>query len=818
MRTSLIARLLLCSLLIAASWSRPSHAEEWALTRHWLYSTAHDVPDELTSEQSGYFSLIQGKNDRLYVGTAKYGHNAYLVEFNPADQKMKMVLDAQKEIGTDVTGFAAQAKFHTRNNVGKSGKIYVATKQGYPKKGESRDLYQGGYPMVYDPATDSTRVYDIPVPKQGVISITPDESRGVAYISTCSDERPIESTHFMILDLETGKYRDLMDCRHLYAFIVVDHLGRAYHPILGGKIARYDPRSDKLSQLTQTINGAAPGKETFLAREQGHPINWDISPDRKTMYAVPMSENQLYAYDLSGSGNTLPGRSLGPIVPGAEKTDCRAMCVGPDGTVWAGVAATFRGRGQYLHLISYSPGAKAPVDHGPVAVGNPEVIASEGKDGKPLPWSHGFTPLAGGTLIPRYTIMSICAARDGTVYFTTLYPFTLHAVKFPKVAAVTTAYYHNSHADMLLSRLFQTDTLDFQGDVPPLDLKSVYIDQFPKNDTSRKLLPKNKIAIAKTIPAALTHGSKELAVDGVFLIAEHGEYPESKTGQIQYPKRQMFSQIVQTFDAANRYPPVFCDKHLADNWADAKWIYDTAKEKNIPMMAGSSIPGLWRYPPVDVKRGAKLKQIVGVSYHRLDTYGFHALEMVQALAERRAGGETGVVRVRTISGDAVWKAGEQKLYDRALLDEALTRLKVLRVPKGKTLEETVPEPVLFVIEYKDGLKAFIFTLNGPLAEWSACWQYASGETESTLFYTQEARPFAHFNYLLQGVEKMMFTGRPTWPVERTLMTTGLLDDLLISHANGGRPRNTPHLRFSYQSNWNWRQPPKAPADRPIPGQ
>src|SRR5262249_28014556 len=145
------------------------------------------------------------------------------------------------------------------------GKIYCATKQGYPEKGETWADYPGGYPLVYDPKTGQTKVYPIPIKHQGIISITPDESRDVAYISTCSDGHPAESSHFMILDLKTGKYRDLMDCNHIFAFIVVDHLGRAYHPIRGGDIARYDPKTDKVERLKQTIDGKAPTKESHLA-------------------------------------------------------------------------------------------------------------------------------------------------------------------------------------------------------------------------------------------------------------------------------------------------------------------------------------------------------------------------------------------------------------------------------------------------------------------------------------------------------------------------------------------------------------------------
>lgn len=415
-----------CALFVpvAALFAAPPHRDAWLMT------TAYAVPKETTSEGSGYFSIVEGKNAKLYIGTAKYGSNAYLVEFDPASKAMKIVVDAQKELGKEATGFAAQAKFHTRNNVGESGKIYIGTKQGYPQKDESRDVYHGGYPMVYDPATGKTRVYDIPIPKQGIISVTPDESRGMAYISTCSDERPIESTHFLALNLETGKYRDLLDCRHMYAFIVVDHAGRAYHPILGGEIARYDPTADKLERLAQTIDGRPPTQESKLAHHDSHPINWDISPDRKTLWSVAMSGNQLYSYDLTRTGTTLAGKSHGPLIADAEATDCRAMCVAPDGVVWAGVAATFKDQGQYLHLVSYRPGVdKSPRDHGPLAISNPDYTTFVDKDDKPLSHHHGATKEKDGQLVPRYVVMGVCAAKEGTVYVTTIYPLTVHAIQ-----------------------------------------------------------------------------------------------------------------------------------------------------------------------------------------------------------------------------------------------------------------------------------------------------------------------------------------------------------------------------------------------------
>lgn len=397
-----------------------------AQSGEWIDAEAFAVPKETTNQGSGYFSIVVGKNGRVYLGAAKYGVNAYLIEFDPPTTAMRVVVDTQKEIGTTATGFAAQSKIHTRNNVGESGKMYFGTKQGYPEGDEKRTDYPGGYPMVYDPASGATKVYGIPVPHQGIISVTPDESRGVAYLSTCSDERPIESTHFMNFDLRTGTYRDLMDCHHMFAFVVLDRFGRAYHPILGGDVARYDPRTDRLDRLKQTIDGEPPKPGSHLADAESHPINWDVGPDRNTLYAVAMSGNRLYSYDVTGDGDVLAGRDLGPLLPGEEATDCRAMCVGPGGRVWAAVWQGNGGPGANgaLHLVSYRAGERGCRDHGAVRVSNPDYTEFTDPEGKPLPWHHGMRRTEGGDLVPLYS-MGITEAADGTVYMTVICPLTL---------------------------------------------------------------------------------------------------------------------------------------------------------------------------------------------------------------------------------------------------------------------------------------------------------------------------------------------------------------------------------------------------------
>jgi hypothetical protein len=264
--------------------------------------------------------------------------------------------------------------------------------------------------------------------------------------------------------------------------------------------------------------------------------------------------------------------------------------------------------------------------------------------------------------------------------------------------------------------------------------------------------------------------------------------------------------------------PVYFDKHYADNWADAKWIYDTAVRLKIPLLAGSTLPITWREPVADVRRDDRLAQIVALTYGPLETYGFHALEMTQVLAERRSGGEMGVRSVEFRSGKSVWDAGRQGVFDRNLVSAALGTMKERKQPPLEEVEKQNPDPTLFLIEYEDGLRVAIIGMELRYIEWAAAWRSAvDGKTEAASFCTQEWRPFMHFGYLVEHIERLMHSGRADWPAERTLLTTGIMDSVFASKA-AGKAVATPHLKIKYQSNYDFRQPPPAPPNRPIDGQ
>src|SRR5436190_2250171 len=102
-----------------------------------------------------------------------------------------------------------------------------------------------------------------------------------------------------------------------------------------------------------------------------------------------------------------------------------------------------------------------------------------------------------------------------------------------RVAAIVTEYRRWSHADVIVGKIlegFHHDGKEF----PRMRLASMFVDQFPERDMSRDLAKRHNFTIQDTIEGALTLGRKELAVDGVLCIGEHGKYQVNNRGQTLY--------------------------------------------------------------------------------------------------------------------------------------------------------------------------------------------------------------------------------------------------------------------------------------------
>lgn len=449
-----LAALLAISPLFAAE-DQPAAGKAAAAPFSYVSAKAFYIPPETNTEESGYFSLCEGRNGKIYVGTAAYGRNSYLVEFDPATEKMRIVLDTHKLVGLPLTptGYAAQSKLHTRNFVGPSGKIYVGSKQGYPTaaekealaRGEKIPVYQGGYVMTYDPATDSCENLGMPMPLtaeqiaagkkegEGVIDVTADEERGLIYVITCEEQ------HWMLYDVKTKKYRDLGPILRNQPNTLIDAQGRGTAITADYRVARYDPATDKVTVDSLLVEGK-PFAE-YLGADRVHP-DWRITPDGKTAYLQLLDDFRMFRVDLSGAvGQPVAATNLGNRLQGENADSRGAISIGPDGRVYSVVRTdnkTGFGTGYLHHLVRHDPVSGAMDDLGVLAVKNPGYFdfsapMKKNPDGSPRP-VHNFHTLPDGTMTPLYVVLAMIVAHDGTIYATPINPFTL--LKVESVRAV----------------------------------------------------------------------------------------------------------------------------------------------------------------------------------------------------------------------------------------------------------------------------------------------------------------------------------------------------------------------------------------------
>ena len=101
--------------------------------------------------------------------------------------------------------------------------------------------------------------------------------------------------------------------------------------------------------------------------------------------------------------------------------------------------------------------------------------------------------------------------------------------------------------------------------------------------------------------------------------------------------------------------------------------HSKSHELHFPLMAGSSVPLTWRRPPLELELGSPVDRAVMVAYGGKEVYGFHALEGLQCLLERRKGFETGVAAVRCIEGANAWKWNRENAWANRLMREAVAR-------------------------------------------------------------------------------------------------------------------------------------------------
>ena len=382
-----------------------------------------------------------------------------------------------------------------------------------------------------------------------------------------------------------------------------------------------------------------------------------------------------------------------------------------------------------------------------------------------------------------------------------------------RIAFLGTKVYQHSHAQHFLDRHAMGYTFAGRWQVPRFDIASVYIDQFEEPDLGKQRIEKYRLKAFGTIEEALTLGTSKLAVDGVVIIGEHGDYPVNDRGQKRYPRYEWFKKVVKVFEDSGRSVPVFNDKHLSTVWSECKEMVDDSVRLKFPFLAGSSLPVTWRMPATELAMDTPLKESVCVCYGKVDSYDLHGLETAQCMSERRSGGESGVKRVLAVNGDRVWQELEHadRSDSQRLFVAALTRSHNLPVEDGyptapvtyewakRVMKDAV---TAYFIEHNDGFRTCMFMC--PIRDFNyAGMRSDNGSIVSCQMYlpmpTHGSTTADFFNPLARHIEDVVLTGRTPYPVERTLLTSGMVIAAVESLFQKQTPIETPHLAVRYRA-------------------
>jgi len=367
----------------------------------------------------------------------------------------------------------------------------------------------------------------------------------------------------------------------------------------------------------------------------------------------------------------------------------------------------------------------------------------------------------------------------------------------PKVAAIFTAFSYRWHAHVILENFLEKYLFNGEMTDPGCDVVSFFADQIPASDMSRSVARQYNIQQYHSIDEALCLGGSDLAVDAVLSIGEHGDYPSNELDQHMYPRKEFFDQIVAVMKRSNKFVPIFNDKHLSYRWDWAKEMVDTAHELDIPFMAGSSVPLAERQPPLEIPAGAEIEEAISIHGGGVESYDFHALEVLQSMVESRRGGETGVRRVEFLDNEALWKAADEGRWSVELAQAALES-NGQRVGDLKALQEKRGKAYGIIVEYRDGLKGLALRLAESATKWHfACRLKGKPQPQATSFYVGPWDNRKLFSALSHAIQYHFIHCKAPYPVERTLLTTGILDASMHSRHEGGKPLDTPELQFAY---------------------
>jgi hypothetical protein len=388
----------------------------------------------------------------------------------------------------------------------------------------------------------------------------------------------------------------------------------------------------------------------------------------------------------------------------------------------------------------------------------------------------------------------------------------------PKIAAVFSELRFRSHAYNILENFYAP--YFFRGELvdPGCDIVSWYVDQYPADDMAREAAARLKTPIFKTIDEALCVGGKELAVDGVLMIGEHGNYLINEAGVREYPRKLWWDQCLRTMRRSGRYVPLFNDKHFSYRFDWAKEMVDEARAVGMPLMGGSSVPLAQRRPALEIPAEAEIEEAISIHGGGLESYDFHAFDVLQSFVEGRKNTRSGVASVEFFDGNQTFAAAAAGRWSPELFTAVMNierEVPVTRPPRpplgkrpNQIRDETEKLPSeaatrinhAVSVTYRDGLKATMFAVGSSSNRWHfGCRLKGEAEPRVTTMYNGPWGNRGLFKALSHAIQRFYIERREPWPAERTLLTTGLTAAAVRAKATPAVKLETPELTIEYQA-------------------
>jgi len=357
-----------------------------------------------------------------------------------------------------------------------------------------------------------------------------------------------------------------------------------------------------------------------------------------------------------------------------------------------------------------------------------------------------------------------------------------------RIAVIAPAYQLGSAAQDLVDRFLVGYPNGGEWHKPHTKVVSLCVELKGDGDVSAKRSKDFGFPIFKSAAEALRAGGKQIGCDAVLIFGDKAKH----SGQAYY------EQVRRVFEEEGRGVAVFLHGQPARGIAEARAMRESATKLKFSLMAGTHLPLVFRLPDLELSHGCELEEAIAVSWNGMS---FAALEAMQAMVERRKGGESGVRAVRMLSGEAVWQAG----WNKELLTAALSRSDTpqgLTLLDGRTqdligsgeLQKLAKDAACYEVEYRDGLTARLMMLDGAIRDTNFAARVKGAGLQSCQFFEP---PLTASAGLAANVQQLIATGRAPVPFERSMLVCGILESCAESKQKGGARVETGSRGVSY---------------------